>query len=69
MTPSYRDRRRVALKVLHTVHSPASRDRFAKEVAAARRVASFCTARVLACDLSGSRPYIVGEYVPGPSLQ
>ncbi|NUR89865.1 MAG: protein kinase [Nonomuraea sp.] len=64
-----RDGRRVALKVLHVDDSPASRDRFAKEATAARRVASFCTARVLACDLSGGRPYIVSEYVPGPSLR
>ncbi|YCK38473.1 WD40 repeat domain-containing serine/threonine protein kinase [Actinomadura sp. ATCC 39365] len=61
--------RRVALKVLHMADSPGSRERFAKEAAAAGRVASFCTARVLDCDLSGSRPYIVSEYVPGPSLR
>ncbi|MER6580656.1 serine/threonine-protein kinase [Nonomuraea sp. NPDC001023] len=61
--------RRVALKVLHMADSPAGRERFAKEAAAAGRVASFCTARVLDCDLSGSRPYIVSEYVPGPSLR
>ncbi|MFI9595994.1 protein kinase [Nonomuraea sp. NPDC052265] len=61
--------RRVALKVLHMADSPVSRERFAKEAAAAGRVASFCTARVLDCDLSGSRPYIVSEYVPGPSLR
>ncbi|MCK2220384.1 serine/threonine-protein kinase [Actinomadura sp. ATCC 31491] len=64
-----RDGRRVALKVLHAIDSRASRDRFAKEATAARRVASFCTARVLACDLSGARPYLVSEYVPGPSLR
>ncbi|MEV4477936.1 WD40 repeat domain-containing serine/threonine protein kinase [Nonomuraea sp. NPDC049504] len=63
------DGRRVALKVLHAVDSAANRDRFAKEATAARRVASFCTARVLASDMSGARPYIVSEYVPGPSLR
>ncbi|MEU8364251.1 serine/threonine-protein kinase [Nonomuraea sp. NPDC048882] len=61
--------RRVALKVLHATGDQAGRDRFAKEAAAAGRVASFCTARVLDSDLSGSRPYIVSEYVPGPSLR
>jgi WD40 repeat protein len=61
--------RRVALKVLHAVDDQASRDRFAREATAARRVASFCTARVLGCDMSGERPYIVSEYVPGPSLR
>ncbi|NUW45047.1 WD40 repeat domain-containing serine/threonine protein kinase [Nonomuraea rhodomycinica] len=64
-----RDGRRVAIKLLHAADSQAGRDRFAKEVAAAGRVASFCTARVLASDLSGSRPYIVSEYVAGPTLR
>ncbi|MFI6318574.1 WD40 repeat domain-containing serine/threonine protein kinase [Nonomuraea sp. NPDC050556] len=56
---------RVAVKVLHA--SGAARP--AREVAAAQRVASFCTARVLAADLGAARPYIVSEYVPGPSLR
>ncbi|MEV0386411.1 WD40 repeat domain-containing serine/threonine protein kinase [Nonomuraea sp. NPDC050643] len=60
------DGRRVAVKVLHPGES---HDRLAKEAAAARRVASFCTAKVLAADLTGGRPYIVSEYVPGPSLR
>ncbi|NUW38276.1 protein kinase [Nonomuraea sp. SMC257] len=64
-----REGRRVALKMLHAADGQAGRDRFAKEVAAAGRVASFCTARVLASDLSGSRPYIVSEYVAGPTLR
>ncbi|MET7338250.1 WD40 repeat domain-containing serine/threonine protein kinase [Nonomuraea sp. NPDC005650] len=63
------DGQRVALKALHAAGDEGSRDRFAKEAAAARRVASFCTARVLAADLEGSRPFIVSEYVPGPSLR
>lgn len=58
--------RRVAVKVLHT---GGSRDRLAKEAAAAGRVASYCTAKVLATDLTGGRPYIVSEYVAGPSLR
>lgn len=63
-----REGRRVALKVLHSA-SDQGRDRFAKEATAAGRVASYCTARVLASDMSGSKPYIVSEYVPGPSLR
>ncbi|MGW5688417.1 WD40 repeat domain-containing serine/threonine protein kinase [Nonomuraea sp. NPDC003754] len=58
---------RVAIKVLHSeagLGRPA-----AKEIAAARRVAPFCTARVLDADLEGARPYIVSEYVDGPSLR
>ncbi|MFI9840703.1 protein kinase [Nonomuraea sp. NPDC051941] len=61
--------RRVAIKVLHASDNNGSRDRFAKEATAAGRVASFCTARVLAADLEASKPYIVSEYVAGPSLR
>ncbi|MEV4355399.1 WD40 repeat domain-containing serine/threonine protein kinase [Nonomuraea sp. NPDC049625] len=60
------DGRRVAVKVLHAA---GDRGRFAKEAAAAERVASFCTARLLAADLDGGKPYLVSEYVPGPSLR
>jgi WD40 repeat protein len=62
------DGNRVAVKVLHAAGDPAVRGRFAKETTAARRVSSFCTARVLAAELDGRRPYLVSEYVPGPSL-
>ncbi|MFI6601091.1 protein kinase [Nonomuraea sp. NPDC050536] len=62
------DGRRVALKMLHATGADGSRERFAKEATAAGRVASFCTARVLTSDLDGPRPYIVSEYVAGPSL-
>ncbi|MEU7000235.1 serine/threonine-protein kinase [Nonomuraea sp. NPDC046570] len=58
---------RVAVKVLHVESS--LRRPFGKEVAAARRVAAFCTARILAADLDGDRPYIVSEFVDGPSLR
>ncbi|MEU7894159.1 serine/threonine-protein kinase [Nonomuraea sp. NPDC049152] len=56
---------RVAIKVLHN----PDKDRFVKEVTAARRVASFCTAKILAFDFDAAEPYIVSEYVPGPSLR
>jgi predicted Ser/Thr protein kinase len=61
----------VAVKLLHqalTTDSDA-RTRFLREVSVAQRVARFCTAPVLHADLAGSRPYIVSEYVPGPSLR
>ncbi|GGL04934.1 WD40 repeat domain-containing serine/threonine protein kinase [Planomonospora parontospora] len=63
--------RRVAVKVLHTrMAAEASvRERFEREAALARRVAVFCTAQVLEAGVSDGRPYLVSEYVPGPSLQ
>jgi serine/threonine protein kinase len=60
----------VALKVLREEWAAEThvRDRFAKEVAAARRVAPFCVAQVLDADLTISPPYIVTEFVDGPTL-
>ncbi|MEU7002977.1 protein kinase [Nonomuraea sp. NPDC046570] len=58
---------RVAIKVLRGDGS--LRGGLEREAAAARRVASFCTARVLDADLDGPVPYIVSEYVEGPSLR
>jgi eukaryotic-like serine/threonine-protein kinase len=46
-----------------------ARNRFAKEAAAAREVAGRHTARVLDAEVTGDRPYIVSEFVEGPSLQ
>ncbi|MEV0144773.1 MULTISPECIES: protein kinase [unclassified Nonomuraea] len=60
------DGRPVAVKVLQD--GLAGDHRFAKEIDAARRVEPFCIAQVLDASLGG-RPYIVTEYVEGPSLQ
>ncbi|WP_436761935.1 ABC transporter substrate-binding protein [Streptosporangium sp. V21-05] len=62
---------RVALKVLHARLSDdaQAKRRFRREADAARRVAPFCTARVLRADVTGDRPYILSEYVDGESLQ
>ena len=46
-----------------------AKDRFRKEVAASRRVDSFCTARVLAADPGARPPYIVSEFIDGRDLQ
>ncbi len=64
------DGTRVAVKLLHPdlVGDADARARFLREVAAAKRVARFCTAQVLDVDAVGVRPYIVSEYVAGPSL-
>jgi serine/threonine protein kinase len=59
------DGRPVAVKVLR---EGLANERFAKEIDAARRVEPFCIAQVLDASLGG-RPYIVTEYVEGPSLQ
>ncbi|MFJ2030059.1 serine/threonine protein kinase [Streptosporangium sp. NPDC087985] len=61
----------VAVKLLHhgLAADPDARARFLREVSVAQRVARFCTASVLHADLAGSQPYIVSEYVPGPSLR
>ncbi|MBF8190310.1 serine/threonine protein kinase [Nonomuraea sp. K274] len=61
---------RVAIKVLHArlAADPETRRRFLREAEVAASVAAFCTARVLGTGLVDERPYIVSEYVPGPSL-
>ncbi|NUR84370.1 MAG: serine/threonine protein kinase [Nonomuraea sp.] len=61
----------VAVKLLHANLSgdPEVRRRFLGEVEAVRRVAPFCTAQVLDASLDGDRPYVVSEYVEGPSLR
>jgi serine/threonine protein kinase len=60
----------VALKVVHPelAADPEFRARFRDEVAAARRVAPFCTARVLDADPDANPPYLVTEYVDGLPL-
>src|SRR5437868_12966759 len=57
----------VALKVLTSVDA-RTRERLAREVSALASVAPFCTARVLTAAMGGPRPYIVSEFVDGPSL-
>ncbi|MFC4910418.1 serine/threonine-protein kinase [Actinomadura gamaensis] len=64
------DGRRVAVKLLHAdlTADDRARARFLRELDVAKRVAPFCTAQVIDADATGDRPYIVSEYVPGPSL-
>ncbi|WP_246557402.1 WD40 repeat domain-containing serine/threonine protein kinase [Nonomuraea jabiensis] len=59
---------RVAIKVPR-YDSAESRARLAKEAAAAQRVASFCTAKVIEAQVDAAPLYIVSEFVPGPSLR
>ncbi|MEU6745534.1 bifunctional serine/threonine-protein kinase/ABC transporter substrate-binding protein [Spirillospora sp. NPDC046719] len=62
--------REVAVKLLHARlgRVPEARRRFVRELEVASRVGGFCTARVLDADIQGDRPYIVSEFVRGPSL-
>ncbi|WP_169808648.1 serine/threonine-protein kinase [Microtetraspora niveoalba] len=60
---------RVAIKVLRGGADPASRRRLARELQSALRVAPFCTARVLAAETDRPDPYVVSEFVAGPSLR
>ncbi|MDP4500557.1 serine/threonine-protein kinase [Nonomuraea turcica] len=64
------DGQRVAIKMLHARYAADAdtRRRFLREAEVAARVAAFCTARVIGTGLVAERPYIVSEYVPGPSL-
>ncbi|MEV6599590.1 protein kinase [Actinoplanes sp. NPDC051346] len=65
-----RDGALVAIKLIHASlsHDPEFRHRFRSEVERARQVPSFCTAEVLDADLDHDPPYLVVEYVDGPSL-
>ncbi|KAB2339214.1 serine/threonine-protein kinase [Actinomadura rudentiformis] len=64
-------RRLVAVKVVHPhfADNAAFRRRFAKEVAAARRIGGFYTAQVVDADTDADPPWLVTEYIAGPSLQ
>ena len=60
----------VAVKVLRPELSGDTefRTRFSREVAALTRVKGVCTVRVIEADTTSARPYLVTEYVEGPSL-
>ncbi|MBR8741325.1 protein kinase [Nocardiopsis sp. MG754419] len=62
---------KVAVKVLNDQWSQDTdlRKRFEKEVRAAQRVASFCTAAIIDARLDHDPPYVVSEFVPGKDLQ
>ncbi|XTZ13485.1 protein kinase domain-containing protein [Micromonospora echinospora] len=60
----------VAIKLIHPdlATDPEFARRFRGEVERARRVPSFCTAEFLDADLDHDPPYLVVEYIDGPSL-
>ncbi|MGW5865820.1 serine/threonine-protein kinase [Streptomyces sp. NPDC055239] len=65
-----RDGQPVALKVVRREYAqdPEFRQRFAQEVAAARRVQGPYTAPVLDSSTEGPEPWLAVSHVPGPSL-
>ncbi|MEU8615635.1 serine/threonine-protein kinase, partial [Actinoplanes sp. NPDC048791] len=62
--------RRVAIKIIKSdlADDPQFRQRFRTEVERAQDVPPFCTAEVLDADPDHAQPYLVVEYVAGPSL-
>ncbi|WP_327092619.1 serine/threonine-protein kinase [Nonomuraea sp. NBC_01738] len=64
------DGRQVAIKVLHARRAtdPAEKRRFTRESTIIARLAPFCTAAVLGMGELNGRPYLVSDYIPGPTL-
>ncbi|WP_406477463.1 MDR family MFS transporter [Streptomyces sp. NBC_01615] len=62
--------RTVAVKVVQAEYAgnPEFRKRFAREVAAARRVGGSWTAAVLDADTEADVPWVATQYIPGPDL-
>jgi serine/threonine protein kinase len=62
--------RLVAVKTIRVEYAEEAdfRDRFAREVAAARRVSGVFTAAVVAADPEAAVPWLATAYVPAPSL-
>ncbi|MDQ1656330.1 MAG: eukaryotic-like serine/threonine-protein kinase [Cryptosporangiaceae bacterium] len=60
----------VAVKVIreHLATREDFRARFRAEVATASKVARFCTAPILDADTTADAPYIVSEFIDGPTL-
>ncbi|RSS57733.1 serine/threonine-protein kinase, partial [Streptomyces sp. WAC06614] len=62
--------RPIALKMVRPEFAadPAFRDRFAREVASARRIHGLFTAQVVDFGVDAHTPWLATAYVPGPSL-
>ena len=60
----------VAVKVLRPelAENPEFRARFSREVATLTRVKGMCTVKVIEADTQAQRPFLVTEYIDGPSL-
>jgi len=64
------DGAKVAVKLVRAdlAHDPTFRERFRREVEALRRVAGPRVATLLAADTEAAQPYLVVEFVDGPTL-
>jgi serine/threonine protein kinase len=64
------DERLVAVKMIRgdLARQPMFRSRFLREAQAAQRVARFCTAEVLDVSTEGRWPYLVTEFIDGPTV-
>ncbi|GGW73751.1 hypothetical protein GCM10010381_68100 [Streptomyces xantholiticus] len=62
---------RVALKLLHATGAEDSEvaRRLSNEVAAARRVSTACTARLIEAVVDGPLPHVVSEFIDGPNVR
>ncbi|MEV7967849.1 protein kinase, partial [Sphaerisporangium sp. NPDC088356] len=60
----------VAVKLLRSdlAQNEEALARFVREVSTAERVATFCTAQVIETGVADQRPFIVSEYIDGPTL-
>ncbi|MFI1092248.1 serine/threonine-protein kinase [Streptomyces sp. NPDC020917] len=63
--------RAVAVKLVHQhlADDPAFRERFAREIEAARRVGGLYTAPLVDADPAAEQPWMATAYVPGPTLR
>ena len=63
--------RQVAIKVVRAdlVDDPATRRRFAREVAAVRAISPLFTAAVVDADTEAESPWLATMYIDGPSLE
>ncbi|GIH81168.1 hypothetical protein Plo01_75970 [Planobispora longispora] len=61
---------RVAVKLLRAdlAQDKEALERFIREVSTTQRVSAFCTAAVLETGVEDNRPFIVSEYIDGPTL-
>ncbi|MEV4377134.1 serine/threonine-protein kinase [Streptosporangium sp. NPDC049644] len=55
--------------VVRLLPADVDRERFREAMEPLREMPAFCTAQVLDSGVDGDRPYIVSEYVDGPTLQ